>query len=59
MNEVFKKMKSKKIQLDSEFWLMPDPYKGLILQREVEKEAIERVFGILKNCYNDIICSLK
>ena len=31
MNEVFKKMKSKKIQLDSEFWLMPDPYKGLIL----------------------------
>ncbi len=37
MNEVFKKMKSKKIQLDSEFWLMPDPYKGLILQREVEK----------------------
>ena len=27
MNEVFKKMKSKKIQLDSEFWLMPDPYK--------------------------------
>ena len=37
MHEVFKKMKSKKIQLDSEFWLMPDPYKGLILQREVEK----------------------
>ena len=37
MNEVFKKMKSKKIQLDSEFWLMPDPYKGLILQRELEK----------------------
>ena len=37
MNEVFTKMKSKKIQLDSEFWLMPDPYKGLILQREVEK----------------------
>ena len=37
MNEVFKKTKSKKIQLDSEFWLMPDPYKGLILQREVEK----------------------
>lgn len=37
MHEVFTKMKSKKIQLDSEFWLMPDPYKGLILQREVEK----------------------
>jgi hypothetical protein len=37
MHEVFKKMKSKKIQLDSEFWLMPDPYKGLILLREVEK----------------------
>jgi hypothetical protein len=26
---------------------------------KVEKEAIERVFGILKNCYNDIIRSLK
>ena len=26
---------------------------------KVEKEAIERVFGILKNCYNDIVCSLK
>ena len=37
MHEIFTKMKSKKIQLDSEFWLMPDPYKGLILQREVEK----------------------
>ena len=31
MNEVFKKMKSKKIQLDSEFWITPNQYKGLIL----------------------------
>ena len=37
MHEIFKKMNSKKIPLDSEFWLMPDPYKGLILQREIEK----------------------
>ena len=37
MHEIFKKLKSKRIQLDTEFWLLPDPYKGLILQREVEK----------------------
>ena len=48
MNEVFKKMKSKKIQLDSEFWLMPDPYKGLILQREVEKSR-KKLIRRLKN----------
>ena len=37
MHELFKKEVSKKIELDSQFWLMPDPYKGLVLQREVEK----------------------
>lgn len=42
MNELFKKTKSKSFQLDNEFRLTPDGFKGLVLQREIEKEGKDK-----------------
>ena len=39
MNEIFKRESSKRIQLCDEFWLLPDGFKGLVLQREVMREV--------------------
>src|SRR5690348_3480856 len=45
MNETFKKLKSKKIELDDTFYLLPDGFKGLVLQREVEKTRKKKDSG--------------
>lgn len=37
MNEVFKKTKTEKIELTDGFFLLPDGFKGIVLQRETEK----------------------
>lgn len=37
MNEVFKKMNSERIELTDGYVLLPDPFNGIILQRETEK----------------------
>lgn len=37
MHQIFKKQKVDKIQLDENWWLYPDSFKGLVLQREVAK----------------------
>ena len=42
MNELFEKTKSKSIKLDNEFFLTPDGFKGLVLQRQVEKDGKDK-----------------
>ena len=37
MNEVFTKMNSERIELTDNFFLLPDGFNGIILQRETEK----------------------
>jgi hypothetical protein len=37
MNEIFKKMGKQRIQLCEQYYLTPDPWKGLVLTQEVEK----------------------
>ena len=37
MNEVFKKMNSERIELTDNFFLLPDGFNGIVLQRETEK----------------------
>ena len=37
MNEVFKKLNSKRIELTDGYVLMPDGFNGIVLQRETEK----------------------
>lgn len=37
MNEVFKKMNSERIKLTDNFFLLPDGFNGIILQKETEK----------------------
>lgn len=37
MNEVFTKMNSERIELSDNFFLLPDGFNGIVLQRETEK----------------------
>jgi len=37
MNEVFKKMNSERIELTDNFFLLPDSFNGIVLQKETEK----------------------
>lgn len=37
MNEVFTKLKSEKIPLSGDYYLLPDGFRGIILQKETEK----------------------
>lgn len=37
MNEIFTKMNSERIELTDGYVLLPDPFNGIILQRETEK----------------------
>lgn len=42
MNEVFKKMSSERIELTDNFFLLPDGFNGIILQRETEKTRTKK-----------------
>lgn len=37
MNEIFSKMKSERIELTDGYFLLPDGFNGIVLQRETEK----------------------
>jgi len=41
MNEIFEKKKTQRIYLDNEFFLSPDSFKGLVLEREVVKTRVK------------------
>ena len=42
MNEVFTKMNSERIELSDGYVLLPDPFNGIILQRETEKTRTKK-----------------
>ena len=42
MKEVFKKMSSETIELTDGYVLIPDPFNGIILQRETEKTRTKK-----------------
>ena len=52
MHPLFKKTKNVRISLDSEFYITPDPYNGLILCREVLKEKKDKEGKTV--FYNDV-----
>ena len=52
MHPLFKKTKNVRISLDSEFYITPDPYNGLILCRKVLKEKKDKEGKTV--FYNDV-----